>query len=61
MLGTVTLELGDFTISASSQLSFHDSITLRYDDYEFDPRGFKRSWLKKEIGKMLGRGLLVAV
>ncbi len=48
VLGTVTLELGDFTISASSQLSFHDSITLRYDQYEFDP-GVSQQILKNGL------------
>ncbi len=37
ILSTVTFDLGDLTISATSQLSFHEGITLRYEGFEFDP------------------------
>ncbi|MHC5007539.1 MAG: hypothetical protein ACYTGF_09310 [Planctomycetota bacterium] len=35
--GTATLELGELTLSASVQYSFHESIALRYESWEFDP------------------------
>jgi len=35
--GTATLELGEVTVSASVQYSFHESIALRYESWEFDP------------------------
>jgi hypothetical protein len=35
---TATLELGDVTISASTQYSYHDSISVRYESWEFDPK-----------------------
>ncbi len=37
VLSTVTFDLGELTISATSQLSFHEGITLRYQGFEFDP------------------------
>ncbi len=37
ILSTVTFDLGELTISATSQLSFHEGITLRYEGFEFNP------------------------
>ncbi len=37
ILSTVTFDLGALTVSATSQLSFHEGITLRYEGFEFDP------------------------
>lgn len=37
ILSTVTFDLGELMISATSQLSFHEGITLRYQGFEFDP------------------------
>ncbi|MHC4613244.1 MAG: hypothetical protein ACYTAU_06705, partial [Planctomycetota bacterium] len=36
--GTATLELNDVTLSASIQYSYHDSLTVHYDEWEFDPK-----------------------
>jgi hypothetical protein len=35
--GTATLELNDVTVSGSIQYSVHESLTVRYDGWEFDP------------------------
>ncbi|MHC4414482.1 MAG: hypothetical protein ACYS0G_04280 [Planctomycetota bacterium] len=37
VVSTATLFLGDLTVSASSQFSYHEGLTLRYEDFEFDP------------------------
>ncbi len=37
LLGTVLLDWDSITLSASSQLSYHSSITLQYEDFKFDP------------------------
>jgi hypothetical protein len=37
VLGTTSLFLGDLTLSVSGQFAAYESITLRYEGYEFDP------------------------
>jgi hypothetical protein len=37
VLGTTSVMLGDLMVSFSGQLAAYESITLRYEDYEFDP------------------------
>jgi hypothetical protein len=34
--GTATLELGDVTVSGSVQYSYHESLALRYESWDFD-------------------------
>jgi hypothetical protein len=37
VLGTTSVFLGDLTLSISGQYAAYESITLRYEGYEFDP------------------------
>ncbi len=44
LLGTVTLDSPQARVSFSSQLSFHEGITLRYQGYKFDPGVSQQIW-----------------
>ncbi|MHC4447023.1 MAG: hypothetical protein ACYSXF_04470 [Planctomycetota bacterium] len=46
--GVAQFELGDLTVSLAGQFTFYESLTLRYQDYEFDP-GISQQILKGGI------------
>lgn len=48
VVSTATIESGGLTVSFSNQLSFHEGITLRYEDYKFDP-GVSQQILKNGV------------
>ncbi len=48
VVSTATVETGALTVSFSNQLSFHEGITLRYEDYKFDP-GVSQQILKNGV------------
>ena len=48
VVSTATVELSEMTISVSNQVSFHEGITLRYEEWEFDP-GVSQTIMKNGV------------
>ena len=44
LLGTVSLDFRQVRVSFSSQLSIHEGITMRYENFEFDPGVSQQIW-----------------
>ena len=60
MLGTVTLDFTKVRVSFSSQYSIHEGITMRYEDFEFDPVVSQQIW-KNGIKTTLNVGAIIYV